>query len=99
MRKLNRKFWLNVLFLSLSFPAAAYAGVAADTLRTVGLPLVQCMVVAAFGAILSYITSAFGQGQVSSMLKLTTVFICISIVVGVVWKALSSIAGFFGLSL
>jgi len=57
------------------------------------------MVVAAFGSILCYITSAFGQGQVSSMIKLTTVFLCISVVIGVVWKALSNIARVFGLEL
>jgi len=80
-------------------PDVALAGVGADTLKTVGLPLVQLMVVAAFGSILCYITSAFGQGQVSSMIKLTTVFLCISVVIGVVWKALSNIARVFGLEL
>jgi len=88
-----------ILFAVLLFPVPAFAGVGADTLKGVGLPLVQVMVVAAFGAILCYITSALGQGQISSMIKLMSVFICIGIVIGVVWSAISKVAKFFGLEL
>lgn len=88
-----------ILCCLLLIPVPAFAGVGADTLKGVGLPLVQLMVVAAFGSILCYITSAFGQGQVSSMIKLVTVFLCISVVIGVVWSALSKIAKIFGLEL
>lgn len=90
--------WI-IFCLVLFFPHPAFAGVGADTLKTVGMPLIQLMVVAAFGSILYYITSAFGQGQVSSMIKLTTIFICISVVVGVIWSTISGIAKFFGLEL
>lgn len=90
-------FWIIMMIMFIAGPA--YAGVGADTLRGVGLPLVQLMVVAAFGSILCYITSAFGQGQVSSMIKLVTVFLCISVVIGVVWNAISKIAKVFGLEL
>lgn len=90
--------WL-IVFAVVFLPVPAFAGVGADTLKGVGMPLVQLMVVAAFGSILCYITSAFGQGQVSSMIKLVTVFLCISVVIGVVWNALSKIARVFGLEL
>lgn len=88
-----------ILCCLLLFQVPAFAGVGADTLKGVGLPLVQVMVVAAFGAILCYITSALGQGQISSMIKLMSVFICIGIVIGVVWGAISKVAKFFGLEL
>lgn len=88
--------WILLIFL---VPVHAYAGVGADTLKSVGLPLVQVMVVASFGAILCYITSALGQGQISSMIKLMSIFICIGIVIGVVWGAISKVARFFGLEL
>lgn len=88
-----------ILFAVLLFPVPALAEVGADTLKGVGLPLVQVMVVAAFGALLCYITSALGQGQISSMIKLMSVFICIGIVIGVVWGAISKVARFFGLEL
>lgn len=88
-----------VLVALLLAPHAAWAGVAADTLTTVGLPIIQLMVVSAFGALACYITSALGQGQVSSMIKLITVFVCISLVIGVVWQAISAVSKFFGVQL
>lgn len=88
-----------VLAAFLLAPHAAWAGVAADTLTTVGLPIIQLMVVSAFGALACYITSALGQGQVSSMIKLITVFVCISLVIGVVWQAISAVSKVFGVQL
>lgn len=80
-------------------PIPAWAGIAADTMTTVGLPIIQLLVVAAFGSLVCYITSALGQGQISSMIKLISIFVCISIVIGTVWKAISAIAHTFGLQL
>jgi hypothetical protein len=88
-----------VLAAFLLAPHAAWAGVAADTLMTAGLPIIQLMVVSAFGALACYITSALGQGQVSSMIKLITVFVCISLVIGVVWQAISAVSKVFGVQL
>lgn len=84
---------------TMSSPGLALAGVAADTLTTVGLPVVQLMVLAAFGWIGAYITSALGHGQVAGMIKVTTVFICIGLVVGIVISAIGKVANAFGLSL
>ena len=80
-------------------PGVAHAGVAATTLQGVGLPIVQLMVLAAFGWICSYITSALGHGQVAGMIKVVTVFLCIGLVIGVVIGAISKVASAFGLSL
>lgn len=64
-----------------------------------GFSIVQLILLAAFRALASYITSALGQGQISSMIKLVTVFSCIAIVIGVVWKAISAVAQAFGVQL
>lgn len=90
--------WIMFAIL-LWIPGTAWAGVAADTLSSVGLPIIQLLVVAAFGALVCYVTSALGQGQISSMVKLISIFVCISIVIGTVWKAISAIASVFGLNL
>lgn len=83
----------------VAYPGLAAAGVASQTLTGVGLPIVQLMVLAAFGWISSYITSALGHGQVAGMIKIVTVFICIGLVVGIVIGAISKVAAAFGLSL
>lgn len=92
--------WWLVLALLL-YPGIAEAGATAATFGPggVGFSIVQLILLAAFGALASYVTSALGQGQISSMIKLVTVFSCIAIVIGVVWKAISSIAKVFNVDL
>lgn len=80
-------------------PGVACAGVAASTLQGVGMPIVQLMILAAFGWICSYITSALGHGQVAGMIKVSTIFLCIGLVIGIVINAISKVASAFGLSL
>ena len=83
----------------LLWPDYAYAGLAADTLKGVGRPIVQLMVLCTFSWIMQYITSALGYGQVAGMVKIITIFTAIAMVIGVVWSAISKIARFFGLDL
>ena len=64
-----------------------------------GYSVVQLLVLASFGSLSSYIASALGQGQISNMIKLLTVFGCISIVIIQVINALRTIANAFGVSL
>ncbi len=76
-------------------------GIAAQTFSSggAGSAIVQLVCLAAFGSLSTYVASALGQGQIASMIKLVTVFCCISTVVGVVWSAISQIAGAFGVGL
>jgi len=83
----------------LLFPDYAFAGLAADTLKGVGRPIVQLMVLCTFSWIMQYILSALGYGQVAGMVKIITIFTAIAMVIGVVWSAISKIARFFGLDL
>jgi hypothetical protein len=80
-------------------PQAALAGVASQTLTGIGLPLVELMILAAFGWIGGYIASALGNGQIAGMIKVTCVFLAIGLVIGIVVGAISKVAGAFGLSL
>ncbi|MDZ4042535.1 MAG: hypothetical protein U1D96_03470 [Eubacteriales bacterium] len=79
----------------------AWAGAAADTFGAggPGLALVQLLLLAAFGTLLSYVVSALGHGQIASMVKLLTVFGCISLVINVVWSTIATIASVFGVQL
>ncbi|MHB1042372.1 MAG: hypothetical protein ACYC0Q_05995 [Eubacteriales bacterium] len=91
-----------LIIIAVLFTAEpAFAGAAAATFGPggAGFSIVQLILLAAFGALASYITSALGQGQISSMIKLVTVFSCIAIVIAVVWKAISAVAEAFGVQL
>jgi hypothetical protein len=78
-----------------------FGGVAAQTFGSggAGFAIVQLMLIAAFGALSSYIASALGQGQVASMIKMVAVFSCIAIVIHSVWKAIAAVAQAFGIQL
>lgn len=80
-------------------PGVACAGIAEQTLTTVGLPVVQLLLLSAFGWISSYIAAALGQGQIAGMIKVATVFSCIVLVVGIVLGAISKVANAFGIAL
>lgn len=92
--------FLAGLFMAVgAAPVSASAGVASQTLTTVGLPLIQLLILGAFGWILAYVLSALGQGQLAGMTKVVVVFSCLGLVVNVVWTGISTIAKLFGLSL
>ena len=90
---------LAVIIGLLLSPSLCWAGVAADTLRGVGMPIVQLMVLCTFSWIMQYITSALGYGQVAGMVKIITIFTAIAMVIGTVWSAIAKVSGFFGLAL
>lgn len=78
-----------------------FGGIASQTF-TAGGPgacIVQLLELAAFGSLTGYVISALGYGQVASMVKLTTVFACIGLVVAQVLKAISAISNAFGVGL
>jgi len=91
--------YLAAIIGLLLFPSLCHAGVAAETLKGIGMPIVQLMVLCTFSWIMQYITSALGYGQVAGMVKIITIFTAIAMVIGVVWSAISKIARFFGLDL
>jgi hypothetical protein len=78
-----------------------FGGVASATFAAggPGFAIVQLLVIAAFGSLVGYILSALGQGQISNMTKLLTVFACIGIVIAQVMKAIGAVAGAFGVGL
>ena len=78
-----------------------FGGVAAQTFGAggPGFAIVQLLVIASFGALAGYIISALGQGQIGSMVKLLTVFACITIVISQVMKAIGAVANAFGVGL
>lgn len=78
-----------------------FGGVAAQTFGAggVGFAIVQLMLIAAFGALASYIASAVGQGQIASMIKMVTVFCCIAIVINSIWHAVAAVAKAFQIEL
>lgn len=78
-----------------------FGGVASQTFGPggAGVAIVQLLLIAGFGTLCGYITSALGQGQISGMVKLVTVFSCITLVISVIWKAIAAVAQAFGVSL
>lgn len=64
-----------------------------------GQPIVTLVCIAAFGSLSSTIAGALGQGQIAAMIKLVTVFSCISLVINVVWKAISTLASAAGVAM
>jgi hypothetical protein len=76
-------------------------GIAAETFSVGGAggAIVQLLLIAGFGTLASYIVSALGQGQISSMVKLVTVFSCIGLIINVIWQAISAVANAFGVKL
>lgn len=79
----------------------AYAGVVGDTFKAngTGFAIVQLMVLSSFGALVYYIVSALGNGQVAGMIKVVTVFSCISVTISVVWGCISNVAKYFHIQL
>ena len=61
-----------------------------------GLVIVQMMLIACVGWLSGYIAQAVGQGQIAGMIKITTVFSCISLVAGTAFKAITTVAEFLG---
>lgn len=80
---------------------AIFGGIASQTFANggPGVPIVQLLVIAAFGSLSCYIASALNQGQIANMIKLVTVFSCISIVITQVIKAIAAVANAFGIGL
>ena len=78
-----------------------FGGIAAQTFGAggAGSAIVQLLLIAAFGSLANYVVSALGHGQIASMVKLVTVFSCISLVISVVWSAIAAIAKAFGVAL
>lgn len=111
-KTLDKKFWLNAVAIAarhlsifagivLMTAQPAFAGAAAQTFGPggPGLAIVQLVLMAAFGSLCYIVAGALGQGQIANMIKLVTVFTCIAIVIGVVWKAIAAIATAFGVTL
>lgn len=99
---MRKTLWVTYLTLIFSLSVLpAYAGAVAQTLGPggAGFAIVSLLVMAAFGALAYMITSALGMGQIAGMIKLVTVFSCISLVVGSIWKAISAVAKAFGIGL
>lgn len=73
----------------------------ADTFSTggAGFAIVQLLLIAAFGAIATIITNALGKGQISALIKVVTVFSCLSVVIGVVLSAITAVAKAFDITL
>jgi len=61
-----------------------------------GLVIVQLLLIACVGWLSGYIAQAVGQNQIASMIKITTVFSCISLVAGTAYKAINTVAKFLG---
>lgn len=59
--------------------------------------LVQLMLIAVVAWMLELIAQASNKGKIASFIRTATIFVCISMVIGVVWKAISSVAGIAGL--
>jgi hypothetical protein len=78
-----------------------FGGAMAQTFGTggAGQPIVTLVCIATVGSLSSTIAGALGQGQISNMIKLVTVFSCISLVINVVWKAISALASAAGVGL
>ncbi len=92
--------WIIIILL-LWVPSAAWAGAASATFGSSGpgFAIVELVLIAAFGALCTFIASALGQGNISSMIKMVTVFACIGVVIEAVWKAITAICQAFGVQL
>lgn len=78
-----------------------FGGIAAQTFSAggPGVCIVQLLLIAAFGSLSGYVISALGHSQIASMVKLLSVFACLSIVIAQVMKAISAISSAFGVGL
>ena len=61
-----------------------------------GAVLWALMFLGVVGYFLSYIASAVGQGQISKMINVATLFIAVGLVANVVLKAITAVAGLAG---
>ena len=61
-----------------------------------GAVLVQLMLIGIVGWLLSYLTLAAGQGQISGMIKVVTIFTCIGMVAKSAWGAIKTVAAIAG---
>jgi hypothetical protein len=64
-----------------------------------GQPIVTLVCIAAFGSLSNTIACALGQNQIGAMIKLVTVFSCITLVISVVWNAISTLASAAGVTM
>jgi hypothetical protein len=78
-----------------------FGGLASQTFSAggPGAAIVQLLLLAAFGSTVNYVVSALGQGQIANMIKLMTIFACISLVIAQIVKAISAISNAFGVEL
>ncbi len=60
--------------------------------------LVQLMLIAVVGWLLSAIASSARQGKVANYINIVTVFVSLYLVVQTVWKAIQAVAGIAGLN-
>ncbi|GAB6180974.1 hypothetical protein JCM14036_22930 [Desulfotomaculum defluvii] len=64
-----------------------------------GAAIIQLMLVALVGWLAGYIAQAVGKGQVASMIHITTVLGCVTVVASVAWKAIEWVAKAAGMTL
>lgn len=90
-----------LIILALLIPRAAYAGVASATFNSggPGFAIVQLLLIAAVGALCCIIAQGLKQGQIASMIKLLTIFCCISVIVKEVVNAISAVANAFNIAI
>ncbi len=62
-----------------------------------GAVMFQLMFIGVIGWMLFKVLEAVGQGQIANMLKIVTVFVCIVMVAGQVWRAIQVIGSIAGL--
>ena len=81
--------------------AAPPTGMKAITAATFGLGgpgtvIIQLLLMALVGYLAAYLAAACGQGQIAGMIKVVTVFSCLSVVAATLYKALDTFAKFVG---
>lgn len=59
--------------------------------------MVQLMLIAVVGWLLETIAQAANKGKIAGFIRTATIFVCISMVVGVVWKTIVAVSGIAGL--
>lgn len=59
--------------------------------------MVQLMLIAVVGWLLETIAQAANKGKIAGFIRTATIFVCISMVVSVVWKTIVAVSGIAGL--
>ena len=90
-----------ILFLMAAMQigeAATLASIASDTFsQGEGAVLIRLMLLAVVGFLLAYIADAAGQGRIGGMIRVTTIFACISLMAGTAWRAVQAVAEVAGI--